>query len=42
VKQMIVVINKMDDASVNWDEKRFEEKQEGNDLVLEDCRLQPR
>jgi len=25
VKQMIVVVNKMDDKSVNWDEKRFEE-----------------
>jgi len=25
VKQMIVVVNKMDDKSVNWSEKRFEE-----------------
>ncbi len=25
VNQVVVAVNKMDDASVNWDENRFEE-----------------
>lgn len=34
VKQMIVAINKMDDKSVNWDQKRYEEiKKEVSDFL---------
>jgi len=34
VKQMIVAINKMDDKSVNWDQKRYEEiKKEVSDYL---------
>jgi len=34
VKQMVVVINKMDDKSVNWDQKRYEEiKKEVSDYL---------
>jgi len=41
VKQMIVVINKMDAPSVNWSEKRFEENQEGSRWLPQEGRLQP-
>jgi elongation factor 1-alpha len=34
VKQMVVCINKMDDKSVNWDQKRYEEiKKEVSDYL---------
>lgn len=34
VKQMVVCMNKMDDKSVNWDQKRYEEiKKEVSDYL---------
>jgi elongation factor 1-alpha len=34
VKQMVVCINKMDDKSVNWDQKRYDEiKREVSDYL---------
>jgi len=34
VKQMVVAVNKMDDRSVNWDYKRFDEiKKEVSDFL---------
>jgi elongation factor 1-alpha len=40
VKQMICLVNKMDDKSVKYDKGRFEEIRQEMKKILEDCRVQ--
>ena len=41
VNQMVVAINKMDDASVNWDETRYEEVKDGISRLLKQVGYDP-
>eukprot|EP00127_Corallochytrium_limacisporum_P003375 Clim_evm3s149 gene=Clim_evmTU3s149 len=42
IKHLVVVINKMDDPTVNWDKKRYDECSNGLKPFLKQCGFSPR